>query len=59
MPNDPNPKDPRNLWQNQEAESVTITLDYVRRRSARLERRIYTGGTRANMGPESSSSAFS
>jgi hypothetical protein len=41
MPNDPNPNDPRNLWQNQEDERVTITLDDVRRRAARLQRRVY------------------
>jgi hypothetical protein len=41
MPNDPNPTDPRHLWQNQEDERVTITLEDVRRRAARLQRRIY------------------
>src|SRR5580658_3674321 len=44
MPIDPDLNDPRNLWQNQDEEGggkVTITLDEIRRRAARLERRIY------------------
>jgi len=41
MPNDPNLNDPRNLWQNQEVERMTITLEDVRRKAARMERRIY------------------
>jgi hypothetical protein len=39
MPNELN--GPRNLWQNQEVEKVTITLDEVRRNSACLQRRVY------------------
>jgi hypothetical protein len=41
MPNDPNLNDPRNLWQNQEDERVTITLEDIRRRGTRLQRRVY------------------
>lgn len=41
MPNDPNPNDPRDLWQGQEVEKVTITLDEVRHRTARFERRVF------------------
>ncbi len=41
MPNDFDLNDPRNLWQNQEDERMTITLEDVRRRAARLERRVY------------------
>lgn len=41
MPNDPAPDDPRNLWQNQDVEKVTITLIDLQRRAARWERRIY------------------
>jgi hypothetical protein len=44
MPNDPGLNDPRNLWQNQDEEGggkVTITLNDIRTRAARLERRIY------------------
>jgi hypothetical protein len=40
MPNDPDLNDPRNLWQNQEEERMVITLDDVRSRAARFERRI-------------------
>jgi hypothetical protein len=41
MPNEMNPNDMRNLWQDQEVEKVTITVDEVRRRAARFERRIH------------------
>jgi hypothetical protein len=41
MPNELNPKDPRNLWQSQEGENVTISLEEVRRWAARFERRIW------------------
>ena len=41
MPNELNPKDPRNLWQSQERESVTITLEEIRLRAPRFERRIW------------------
>ena len=41
MPNELNPKDPRNLWQSQERENVTITLEEIRLRAARFERRIW------------------
>ncbi len=40
MPNEVNPNDPRNLWQGQEGENVTITLEEIRLRAARFERRI-------------------
>ena len=40
MPNELNPNDPRNLWQSQEGEDVTITLEEIRLRAARFERRI-------------------
>jgi hypothetical protein len=43
MPSDPDVNDPRNLWQNQEQaedEKMTITIDEIRRRAGRLERRI-------------------
>jgi len=40
MPNDPDLNDPRNLWQNQEEGRMIITLDDVRSRAARFERRI-------------------
>ena len=41
MPNELNPKDLRNLWQSQERENVTITLEEIRLRAARFERRIW------------------
>jgi hypothetical protein len=41
MPNELNARDPRNLWQSQEGESVTMTLEEIRRRAARFERRIW------------------
>jgi len=41
MSNEPNPDDLKSLWQNQEVEKVTITIDEIRRRAARFERRIY------------------
>lgn len=41
MPNEMNPNDPRNLWQGQEVEKVILTVDEVRRRAARFERRIH------------------
>jgi hypothetical protein len=41
MPNELNPNDPRNLWQDQEVERVTITVDDVRSRAARFERRVH------------------
>ena len=41
MPNELNPKDPRNLWQSQERENVTISLEEIRLRAARFERRIW------------------
>lgn len=41
MPNELDPNDPRNLWQNQEAVRVTITLDDVRNKASRFERRIH------------------
>lgn len=41
MPSDPNPNDPRNLWQSQEDERMIMTLEDVRRRAGRLQRRVY------------------
>lgn len=41
MQNEPNPNDLQNLWQDQEIEKVTITIDEVRRRANRFERRIH------------------
>ena len=41
MPDEMNPNDPRNLWQGQEVEKVILTVDEVRRRAARFERRIH------------------
>jgi hypothetical protein len=41
MPNEMNPNDPQNLWQGQEVEKVILTVDEVRRRAARFERRIH------------------
>jgi hypothetical protein len=46
MPDETNPKDPRNLWQGQEVEKVSMTLDEVRRRAARFERRIHNRNVR-------------
>jgi len=43
MPGDSDANDPRNLWQSQkqeEGEKMTITIDEIRRRAGRLERRI-------------------
>jgi len=43
MPSDSDANDPRNLWQNQkqeEGEKMTITIDEIRHRAGRLERRI-------------------
>ena len=40
MPNEPNFNDTRNLWQSQEGERMTITLDNIRQRAAQLERRV-------------------
>ncbi|HWF07406.1 MAG TPA: hypothetical protein VG297_03025 [Bryobacteraceae bacterium] len=36
-----NATDPRRLWQGQEVEKVTLTVDEVRHRATRFERRIY------------------
>lgn len=41
MPNELNPKDPRKLWQSQEGENVTISLEKIRLRATRFERRIW------------------
>jgi hypothetical protein len=41
MPNEPNLNDPINLWQSQEVEKMTITLDQIRSRSSCFERRLY------------------
>ena len=46
MPNEMNPNDPRNLWQGQEVERVILTVDEVRRRAARFERRIHRRNVR-------------
>ncbi len=41
MPNDANKKDPQDIWQNQEVVRVTFTLDDVRRKASRFERRVH------------------
>src|SRR6266852_5397939 len=41
MPNEMSPDDPRSLWQNQEMEEETITIDAVRLQAARFERRVH------------------
>jgi Flp pilus assembly protein TadB len=41
MPNEINPDDPRSLWQSQEGDHVTITLDEIRHRATRFERRVW------------------
>ena len=41
MLSDPDLNDPRSLWQSQEDERMTLTLEEVRQRAARLEGRIY------------------
>jgi hypothetical protein len=46
MPNEMNPNDPRNLWQGQEVEKVILTVDEVRSRAARFERRIHKRNVR-------------
>jgi hypothetical protein len=46
MPDEMNPNDPRNLWQGQEVEKVILTVDEVRRRAARFERRIHKRNVR-------------
>jgi hypothetical protein len=40
MPSEPNPNDLRSLWQNREVEPMTITVEEIRRRASRFERRI-------------------
>jgi hypothetical protein len=52
MPNEMQPRNPRELWQSQEVEKVAITIDEIQKRAARFERRIrrrniveYAGGT--------------
>jgi hypothetical protein len=40
MPNEMQPRNPRELWRSQEVEKVTITIDEIRKRAARFERRI-------------------
>ena len=40
MLDDANPDDVKNLWLEQETEKVTITLDEIRHRATRFERRI-------------------
>ena len=40
MPNEPNPNDLGNLWQGQETEKMTITLDEIRHKASCFERRI-------------------
>jgi hypothetical protein len=46
MPDEMNPNDPRNLWQGQEVEKVMLTVDEVRLRAARFERRIHKRNVR-------------
>jgi hypothetical protein len=40
MANETQPENFRELWQRQEVENVTITIDEIQKRAARLERRI-------------------
>jgi hypothetical protein len=41
MSSEMNPNDPKNLWQAQEVEKVTITPDEIRFRATRFKRRIW------------------
>jgi hypothetical protein len=41
MPDERNPQDARDLWQDQEVEKVTITLEDVRRMTGGFERRVH------------------
>lgn len=41
MPTDPNANDLGNLWQKQETEKMTITIDELKLRANRFERRIH------------------
>ena len=40
MPDEMNPNDPRSLWQGQEVEKVVLSINEVRQRAGRFERRI-------------------
>ena len=46
MPNEINLNDARSLWQGQEVEKVILTVDEVRSRAARFERRIHKRNVR-------------
>ncbi len=46
MPDDMNPTDLRSLWQGQEVEQVILTVEEVRSRAARFERRIHSRNVR-------------
>ncbi len=50
MSNEMNPNDPRNLWQLQEVEKVTITVQELKFHSARFERRIHWRNVREYAG---------
>jgi len=50
MSNEQNPNDLRSLWQGQEVEKVTITIDEIRHRAARFERRIHWRNVREYVG---------
>ncbi len=41
MASEMSPNDPRDLWQGQEVEKMTLTVDEVRCRSVRFERRVH------------------
>ena len=41
MPNEPHPNDLGNLWQEQETEKMTITLDELKLKATRFDRRIH------------------
>jgi len=49
MPNEPNLNDIGNLWQGQETEKMTITLDEIRFKATRFERRIHWRNMREYM----------
>ncbi|HEY1759873.1 MAG TPA: hypothetical protein VGG72_31165 [Bryobacteraceae bacterium] len=46
MPDEMNPNDARNLWQGQEVEQVILTVDEIRSRSDRFERRMHRRNVR-------------
>jgi len=46
MPGETNPMDPRSLWQDQKVEKVVLSLEEIRLRAARFERRIHSRNVR-------------